>query len=139
MDRATATAAYHLLSVAGPGLTALGAGLLAFDVMRGPFRLNHRQQHAERLETAAALRDDSARPFATAVDGRSTEERKIAVARINDRFDRAIGRVKRVFDRAVTLESDRAFYLGVLGLVLVGLGGICETTAATLEWVAHVR
>ncbi|HEU4988971.1 MAG TPA: hypothetical protein VFT41_04245 [Gemmatimonadaceae bacterium] len=139
MDRVALTTLYHVLAVTGPGLTALGAGLLAYDVMRGPLRLDFRRQHAGRLDAEAAIRDESARPFASARGGYSTEEREVAVAGIHRRFEHAVGQVKDRFDEAAKREYDRAFYLGVAGLVLVGLGGICETTAAALEWAAHVR
>ena len=139
MSRVATTLLYHVFSVAGPGLTTLGAGLLAFDVMRGPLRLKHRQKHAGHLEAETVMRDDSVRPFAATKSGYSTEEREVAVAEINDRFDRAVERVKGLFDRAVTRETDRAFFLGILGVGLVGLGGVFETAAAVLEWILHVR
>ena len=132
-------AAFHVLSVAGPALTTLGAGLLAYDVMRGPLLLSFRRKHAGRLDAEAAIRDESARPFASAKGGYSTEEREVAVAGINRAFDHVVGQVKDRFDEAAKREYDRAFYLGIAGLVLVGLGGICETSAAVLEWVALVR
>jgi hypothetical protein len=139
MDRVVVTTLYHAFAVTGPGFTTLGAGLLAYDVMRGPLRLTHRKEHAGRLEAESVIRDDSARPFATGKSGYSTEEREVAVAGIHRRFEHAVGQVKDRFDLAAKREYDRAFYLGVAGLALVGLGGVCETTAAVLEWVAHVR
>jgi hypothetical protein len=139
MNPADAITAYHVLSVTGPVLTALGAALLAYDVMRGPLRLSFRREHAGRLDAEAAIRDEATRPFASARDGYSTDEREVVLAGINRKFEGVVRCAKDTFNAAATLEYDRAFYLGVAGLVLVGLGSVCETTAAVLEWVAHMR
>lgn len=139
MDLVPATTLYHVLALTGPGLTAVGAGLLAYDVMRGPLRLNFRKKHAERLDAEAAIRDESVRPFASARGGYSTEEREVAVAGIRRRFEHVVGQVKDRFDETARREYDRAFYMGVAGLALVGLGAIFQTTAALLEWVTHAR
>jgi hypothetical protein len=40
--------AQQLLAIAGPLLTALGAGLLAYDILRNPLRAIHRQLFATR-------------------------------------------------------------------------------------------
>ncbi len=132
------TALYNIFAVTGPALTTFGAGLLAYDVMRGPMRLIRRQQHAGRLEAAATTRDESMHRFEMPESGYSTQEQAV-VAKIDARFDSVVDRLKGRFESAVTQEYDRAFYLGVAGLVLVGVGGICETAAALLAWAGHVR
>jgi hypothetical protein len=122
----------HVLAVIGPALTTFGAGLLAYDVLRGPRRLARRHKHAGRLKAEAQGRDASAREFETTSAGLSTREHEIGVAEIDANFDSVIDRVQLRFERAATREGERAFYIGVSGLVLVGCGGLCQTVAALL-------
>ncbi len=121
-----------MLSILGPTLTTVGAGLLAFDVLQGPVRLTRQQDRTDQLADAKSERDDTARDLARAKGAIPTGEHAAEVAANESQFVRAVGTVHRDYAAAVVREGARTFRLAIWGLVLVILGGIAETVAAVL-------
>lgn len=123
---------FSALAIAGPALTTLGAGLLAYDVLRGPLRHVRRKGHADRLRIEERGRDRSLRDVAARARLASTEEHELALAGVDATFNTVMDQTNDRFDEAAEHEYRRAFLLGVAGLALVGLGGMCQTAAAVL-------
>lgn len=120
------------LAIAGPALTTVGAGLLAFDVLQGPIRLTRQQDRTDQLAEAKTERDETARDLAQAKGALPTGEHRAEVNANEQHFARAVGTVHREYAAAVVREGARTFRLAIWGLVLVILGGLAETVAAVL-------
>src|SRR5437588_5768971 len=126
----TSSIIFSTLAIVGPGLTTVGAGLLAYDVLRGPLRHLRGKKHADRLGHEELLRDRSRRRVESSAKPSSTGEREVAIAKIDAKFETVVERVNDRFDAVTEREFDRAFRLGVSGVALVALGGVCQTVAA---------
>lgn len=121
-----------ILSIVGPALTALGAGLLAYDVLQGPIRLTRRQDRTDLLVEAKQDHDATARTLAQTEPAVTTGVHKLEVAANEASFDSTVGEVHRDYAAALVREGAKTFRLAIWGLVLVMLGGIAETIAAFL-------
>jgi hypothetical protein len=120
------------LSILGPALTTLGAGLLAYDVLQGPIRLSRRQDRTDQLVEAKQDHDATARDLAHTKAEGTTGVHKLEVAANEASFASTVGEVHRDYEAAAVRDGARAFRLAIWGLVLVMLGGIAETIAAIL-------
>ena len=121
-----------ILSVLGPFLTTIGAGLLAFDVLQGPIRLTRRQGRTDLLVEAKQDHDATARTLARTEPVVTTGVHRLEVAANEASFDSAVGEVHRDYAAALVREGAKTFRLAIWGLVLVMLGGVAETIAAVL-------
>ena len=122
-----------VLSIVGPALTSVGAGLLAIDVLQVPGRLSRRQDRTDLLVEAKHDHDATARDLAhTKVEG-TTGVHKLEVAANEASFASTVGAVHRDYEAAAVREGTKTFRLAIWGLVLVMLGGVAETIAAVLE------
>lgn len=126
-----------LLAILGPSLTTVGAGLLAFDVLRGPLRLSRKQDRTDQLAEAKVERDETARDLAVAKPALATGEHKAGVLANESQFARAVGTVHRDYAAELVREGARTFRIAIWGLVLVILGGIAEVGAAVLGVVGR--
>lgn len=122
----------QVLSILGPALTTIGAGLLAYDVLRGPTRILRKQGRTDLLAEAKEDHDATARALARAKPDLPTGEHKAEVAANKAELASTVGEVHRDYAAAVVHEGARAFRLGIWGLMLVILGGIAHTWAAIL-------
>ena len=120
------------LAITGPSLTTVGAGLLAFDVLRGPLRASRKQDRTDQLAEAKVERDETAHDLAVAKPALPTGEHKAGVAANESQFARAVGTVHRDYAAQVVREGAKTFRLAIWGLVLVILGGVAEIIAAIL-------
>jgi hypothetical protein len=120
------------LSIVGPALTSVGAGLLAIDVLHVPGRLSRRQDRTDLLVEAKHDHDATAHDLAhTKVEG-TTGVHKLEVAANEASFASTVGQVHREYEAAAVVEGARTFRLAIWGLVLVMLGGVAQTVAAVL-------
>lgn len=120
------------LSILGPALTTGGAGLLAFDVLRGPARLLRALRHTRLLDAADQRRDGTAQSLVETRDERSSGQQTAQLAKVEVVHATTVHRAERTNARADAHERARAFQLGILGLLLVALGGLAQTVAAVL-------
>jgi Flp pilus assembly protein TadB len=121
-----------LLTIAGPALTACGAGLLAYDVLRGPSRQRRARRHERRLDAAEERRETTALSLAESSEQRSTRAQKAGLAKIETRHAQSVQRAENTNANAEEREQARTFQLAVLGFCLVMAGGLAETVAAVL-------
>jgi hypothetical protein len=120
------------LSILGPSLTTMGAGLLAYDVLRTPVRLTRQLQSASRLEAAERGKLEKVKKLGDDDSSFATGEHEAGLAQIDASFVAVVGRVKTAYADATEREGERAFRLAIWGLLLVAGGGIAETVAAIL-------
>lgn len=71
-----------ILSIAGPALTTVGAGLLAYDVFGGPGRLLRDRNLSERVDAAGEHKDDAVRSLGEREPLESTGERRAQLAAV---------------------------------------------------------
>lgn len=71
-----------VLSILGPALTTGGAGLLAYDVLRGPARQLRKLRHTERLDAAEERREGTAQSLTQTKSERSSSQQKKGMAEI---------------------------------------------------------
>lgn len=122
-----------MLSIVGPSLTTIGAGLLAYDVLRGPTRQSRKQDKTDQLAEAKQDHDATARSLARAKPDLATGEHQAEVAANKSQLASTVGEVHRDYAASVVREGARAYRLAIWGLVLVILGGVAETWAAILS------
>jgi hypothetical protein len=121
-----------MLAVTGPALTAAGAGLLAYDVLRAPARKRREQRHEAKLEAAEEKRDVTAMSLAES-GSLSTGEHKAELAVIDAHHAKVVQRAETRHENAEKVERVRTFQLAVVGFCLVMVGGVAEAIAAILN------
>lgn len=118
------------LSILGPALTTAGAGLLAYDVLRGPARTLRDVRLTMRVGAADDDRAATALLLAAARAEQSTDEHSTDLARIDADHADAVNGAESWHAAADARDRARAYRLAIWGLCLVGAGGAAETIAA---------
>lgn len=121
-----------VLSIVGPSLTTIGAGLLAYDVLCGPTRQLRKQDRTDLLVEAKQDHDATADSLARDEPKAAPREHQAEVAANETHLEETVGEVHREYTAAEVVEGAQTFRLAIWGLILVILGGVAETWSAIL-------
>ncbi len=124
--------AQAVLTIVGPALTSIGAGLLAYDVLRGPARLRRQRRHVKRLDAAEERRDVTTQALSDTSDERSRGEQKLEMAVVEALHANTVERAETFHATADQEDKAKTYRLAICGLFLVMAGGIAETAAAIM-------
>ena len=120
------------LAIIGPALTTCGAGLLAFDVLRGPARIVRALRHTERIFAADERLDVATQKIEETPELRSTGQQRAVLAKVEERHAATVERAETQKADAETREQKLTYRLALGGLLLVVAGGLAETAAAAI-------